>query len=98
MRSAVMKESQLDLLEPARSHLSLKTRAATAGRTLGRGIPGRPSVLAPAAAVRGTPGGTSAPAAEAEVKMEGEGWSGYLTSCATGGERVEREAHGRGAS
>lgn len=50
-----MKESQLDLLEPTRS-LSLKTRAATAGRTLGRGIPGRPSVLAPAAAVRGTPG------------------------------------------
>lgn len=95
MRSAVVKESQLDLLEPAGS-LSLKTRAATARRTLGRGIPGRPSVLAPAAAVRGAPGGASAPAEE--VKMEGEGWSGHQTSCATGGERVEREAHGRGAS
>lgn len=96
-----MKESQRDLLELTGSE-SEDARCHRRRADLGERVPRRPSVLAPAAAElraqvrRRDPGGASGRAAE--VKMESEGRPGHRTCCATGGERVERQARGRGAS
>lgn len=102
-----MKESQLDLSRLTGS-VSLQTRAATAGRTLGteREIERSP------APERARPRGRRAQGASAsagpladrpsvpaaEVKMESEELPGYPSSCATGLESVERKARGPGAS
>lgn len=69
---------------------------------LGEPDPQRPSVLAPAAAepraqVR-RPDPCEASVRAAEVKMDGEELPGYRSTCAMGGEIVEREARGAEAS
>lgn len=94
-----MKEFQLDLSELTGS-LSLQTRAANRRADLG-GEGSRAPQRARARPVQDArasagPGRIERPAAE--VEMEGEGQPKHRTSCATGGESVEREARGPGAS